>query len=41
MGAQMSAYDTLLLVSAVMIVLLVVTLGLVPSVVRKAEWIPK
>jgi MFS family permease len=41
LGSTMSAYDTLLLLSAVMIVLLVVTLGLVPSVVRKAEWIPK
>jgi len=39
-GTTMSAYDTLLLLWAVMIVLLVVTLGLVPSVLRKAEWMP-
>ena len=39
-GTPMSAYNTLLLLWAVMIVLLVVTLGLVPSVLRKAEWMP-
>jgi len=39
-GTPMSAYDTLLLLWSVMIVLLVVTLGLVPSVLRKAEWMP-
>lgn len=39
-GMAMSPYDTLLLLWSVMIVLLVVTLGLVPSVLRKAEWMP-
>lgn len=36
----LSQYDTLLLMSAFAVVLLVVILGLVPSVWRKAEWIP-
>lgn len=40
-GAAMTAYDTILLTWAVMVVLLVVTLGLVPSVIRKAEWVPR
>jgi len=39
-GQTMSPYDTILLMTAVMVVLLVVTLGLVPSVIRKAEWLP-
>jgi MFS family permease len=39
-GATLSPYDALLLGSGVMIVLLVVTLGLVPSVIGKAEWMP-
>ena len=39
-GWQMSHYDSILLFCAALIVLLVVTLGLVPSVVRKAEWTP-
>ena len=40
-GMPMSSYDSLLLLCAVMVVLLVVTLGLVPSVIRKAEWMPR
>ena len=40
LGTVMGPYDTLLLSWAVMVVLLVVTLGLVPSVLRKAEWMP-
>jgi len=40
-GMPMSSYDSLLLLCAVMVVLLVVTLGLVPSVIRKAEWMPQ
>ena len=39
-GTRLGPYDTLLLLWAVMVVLLVVTLGLVPSVLRKAEWMP-
>jgi len=41
LGKQMSQYDAILLAHAVMIVLMVVTLGLVPSVLRKAEWMPQ
>lgn len=40
-GAAVSAYDTILVVYGVMVMLLVVTLGLVPSVVGKAEEVPK
>lgn len=40
-GQAMSRYDALILACAGMIVLLVVTLGLVPSVIRKAEWLPR
>ena len=40
-GQTLSRYDTILLAFAVMILLLVVTLGLVPSVLRKAEWVPR
>lgn len=40
-GQWFSPYDTLLLGCGVMVVLMVVTLGLVPSVLRKAEWIPR
>ena len=40
-GREMSQYDTILMGCGLMIVLLVVTLGLVPSVLKhKAEWIP-
>ena len=41
LGAAMSNYDAILLVYGAMIVLLVVTLGLVPSVIGKARWIPR
>ena len=42
MGQTLCAYDTILLGSAVMILLLIITLGLIPSViqVRKAQWYP-
>ncbi len=40
-GLSMSAYDTILAACSVMVVLLVVALGLVPSVVRKSEWFHK
>ncbi len=39
-GSELSAYDSLLLLSAVMVVVLVVTLGLVPSVIGKVYWGP-
>ena len=42
MGNPMSAYDGLLLICRGMILLLTVTLGLIPSMIRrKAEWIPQ
>lgn len=42
MGLSMSAYDTLLIGCALMVTLLVVTLGLIPSVTpRKAIWVPQ
>ena len=43
MGQTLCAYDTVLLGSAVMILLLLITLGLIPSViqVRKAQWYPQ
>lgn len=40
-GALMSDYDAQLLLNATLVVILVVALGLVPSIVRKAEWVPK
>ena len=40
-GREMTSYDTLVLLFACMIVVLVVALGLVPSVLRKAEWLPR
>ena len=40
-GMPMSQYDTILLFWSLMVVLLVVTLGLVPSVMRKAQWVPR
>jgi MFS family permease len=39
-GLSLSAYDSLLLFCGIMVVLLVVTLGLVPSVMGKHEWFP-
>jgi len=43
LGQTLCAYDTILLGSAVMILLLIITLGLIPSVirVRKAQWYPQ
>ena len=38
---EMSQYDAILLAYAVMIFLMVMTLGLVPSVLRKTEWMPQ
>lgn len=38
---QMSQYDAILLAYAGMILLLTVTLGLVPSVLRPSEWVPQ
>lgn len=40
-GNTLTAFDSLLLIFGVLVVLLVVSLGLVPSVMRKAEWVPK
>jgi MFS family permease len=40
-GHGMSAYDSILLLYGGMVVLMVVTLGLVPSVLHKAEWRPR
>ena len=40
-GQTLSQYDGLLLLSGGMIVLLTVTLGLIPSVIRVARWIPQ
>ena len=39
-GTHMGPYDAVLLLWAVMVLLLVITLALVPSVLRKAEWLP-
>ena len=41
LGTPMSQYDTILLIWGLMVVMLVVTLGLVPSVIGKAQWIPR
>jgi len=40
-GTPLSQYDAILMLCGGMIILMVVTLGLVPSVLRKAEWIPR
>jgi len=40
-GQTLTRCDTILLAFAVMIFILIITLGLVPSVLRKAEWIPR
>ena len=37
-GCELGPYDSLLLICGVMVFLLVVTLGLVPSVIKKAQW---
>ena len=39
-GSQAGVYDTMLLGCGIMILLLVVTLGLIPSVMRPAQWVP-
>ncbi len=43
MGQTLSEYDTILLGSAVMILMLLITLGLIPSVIQahKAQWYPQ
>lgn len=40
-GSTLGAYDTLLLLSGVLVTVLVVALGLVPSVMRPAQWVPR
>ena len=40
LGLPMTSYDSILLAFAGMLILLTGALGLVPSVIRKAEWIP-
>lgn len=40
-GQTMTAYDTLLLMLAALVTLMIVTLGLVPSVIGKAGWVPQ
>lgn len=39
-GAELTSYDSILFAAGSMIILLVITLGLVPSVLRKSELIP-
>jgi MFS family permease len=41
-GVTLSKYDTLILFSAVMVFVLIITLGLIPSVVKtkKVQWVP-
>ncbi len=40
LGEKMTQYDAFLLISAFMILLLIITLSLVPAVMKKAIWIP-
>lgn len=40
-GKEVSQYDAVLLTWGILIVLFVVTLGLVPSVIGKAQWLPR
>ncbi|MCC6580013.1 MAG: MFS transporter [Phycisphaeraceae bacterium] len=40
-GCTLSSYDAILLGFAIMVLVMVVTLGLVPSVVGKAQWYPR
>ncbi|MBN2713855.1 MAG: MFS transporter [Planctomycetes bacterium] len=40
-GLELSSFDSVLLAFGGMIFLMVVTLGMVPSVLRKAEWMPR
>jgi len=39
-GLTMSSYDTILLLWSVAVLVLVVALGLVPSVIHRAQWVP-
>lgn len=39
-GASLSNYDTILLLAGGMVILLVVTLGLIPSVIGRHRWVP-
>ncbi|MFH1378288.1 MAG: MFS transporter [Planctomycetota bacterium] len=39
-GQTLTQYDVPILAFSIMIVLLIVTLGLIPSVIRKANWLP-
>lgn len=41
LGATMTRYDAILLACGTMVLLLVVTLGLVPSVIAKSQWAPR
>ncbi len=41
MGWTLSAYDGILLIFGMMVLILVVTLGLIPSVIAQSQWIPK
>ncbi len=41
MGNTLTAYDTILLGYGVLTVILVITLGLIPSVISKAQWVPR
>lgn len=38
LGCELGSYDSLLLICGAMVFLLVVTLGLVPSVIKKVQW---
>ena len=42
LGQNMTSYDVILLIFATMVILMTVTLGLIPSFIRKtpAQWIP-
>jgi MFS family permease len=40
-GMRLSAYDSLILICGVMTLLMTVTLGLIPSMIRRAQWIPQ
>ena len=39
-GQTLTQYDVAILAFSIMIVLLIITLGLIPSVIRKANWLP-
>ena len=41
-GLTLSNYDTLILFSSIMVFVLIVTLGLIPSVIKtkKSQWVP-